>query len=119
MDIALLDDDQDAADLVKLWLTEAGHRVEHFADGEALLAAATGRGHDLYLLDWLVPGLNGIGVLLRLRAAGVARPVLFLSAMDAPEEADDALRAGADGFLAKPVTREALLDRIEALRRLG
>jgi len=86
MDIALLDDDQDAADLVKLWLTEAGHRVEHFADGEALLAAATGRGHDLYLLDWLVPGLNGIGVLLRLRAAGVARPVLFLSAMDAPEE---------------------------------
>lgn len=115
MKIALLDDDQDMADLVRLWLTDAGHAVEHFAEGEALLAAAASRRFDLYILDWLVPGLNGIGVVMRLRAAGDRRPVLFLTQFDAPQEAADAVGVGADAYLVKPVDRDTLLARVQAL----
>lgn len=115
MHIALFDDDQDMADLVRLWLAEAGHTVEHFTDGGQVLAAAAGDRFDLYILDWMVPGLNGIGVVMRLREAGIGRPVLFLTQHGSAENAADALSVGADSFLAKPIDRATLLQRVESL----
>jgi DNA-binding response OmpR family regulator len=117
MKIALLDDDQDIADLVRLWLTEAGHAVEHFAAGADLLAAARDDRFDLYILDWLVPGVNGIGVVMRLRHDGVERPVLFMTQVDSRDDAADAVGAGADDYLVKPVTKDALLERVDRLLR--
>ena len=117
MRIALLEDDADQAALVTLWLTDAGHEVARFADGEALLAELRQARFDLFVLDWLLPGIPGIEVLRRLRAQGVTLPVLFLTQFDTEEKVVEALDAGADDYVAKPALRGAFVARVKALLR--
>ena len=117
MRIALLEDDPDQAALVKLWLTDAGHEVALFPDGEALLAEARQSRPDLYVLDWLLPGLPGIEVLKQLRAQGVTAPVLFLTQFDTEEKVVEAFEAGADDYVAKPALRGVVVARVRALLR--
>jgi len=115
--IALLEDDADQAALVTLWLTDAGHEVTHFATGETLLAEVRQGRFDLFVLDWLLPGVAGIEVLRQLRAHGVTLPVLFLTQFDTEEKVIEALEAGADDYVAKPALRGAFIARIKALLR--
>lgn len=114
---AHLEDDDDQASVMALWLADAGFTVDRFSIGRTLLDAAAGRHYDLFILDWLVPGMNGVEVVKRLRADGVRQPVLFLTQFDSPDNAATALEAGADDYLVKPAARGALLARIHALLR--
>jgi DNA-binding response OmpR family regulator len=115
--IALLEDDADQAALVTLWLTDAGHQVTHFLAGDALLAELRQARFDLFVLDWLVPGLSGIDVLKQLRAQGITLPVLFLTQFDNEQKVVEALEAGADDYVAKPALRAVLVARVRALLR--
>jgi len=115
--IALLEDDVDQAALVKLWLADAGFEVVHFDAGDALLTELRGARYDLFVLDWLLPGLTGIEVLKRLRSQGVSLPVLFLTQFDTEEKVVEALDAGADDYVAKPAQRAVLVARVKALLR--
>lgn len=117
MRIALLEDDSDQAALVKLWLTDAGHEVIHFPAGEPLIAEARQGRFDLFVLDWLLPGLTGIEVLRQLRGAGIEQPVLFLTQFDTEEKVVEALEAGADDYVAKPALRAVFVARVKALLR--
>jgi DNA-binding response OmpR family regulator len=115
--IALLEDDADQAALVKLWLTDAGHEVTHFPIGEELLVALRQSRFDLFVLDWLLPGMSGVEVLRQLRAQGIALPVLFLTQYDNEEKVVEALEAGADDYVAKPALRGVFVARVKALLR--
>ncbi len=117
MRIALLEDDADQAQLVTLWLADAGHEVTHFATGDALLAELRHGRFDLAVLDWLVPGLSGIEVLKRMRGQQLDLPVLFLTQYDTEEKVVEALDAGADDYVAKPALRGVLVARVRALAR--
>lgn len=115
MHIALLEDDEEQADLVQLWLLNAGFHVEWFAFGAPLLDAAAARRYSLYLLDWLVPGMNGIEVVKRLRRGGITQPVLFLTQFDSSENAAEAIAAGADDYIVKSAMPTLLIRRVRAL----
>lgn len=98
-------------------LTEEGFAVEHVGDGREGLYRATGDGFDLVVLDRMLPGLDGLSILRSLRAAGIATPVLVLTAVSAVDARVEGLRAGADDYLVKPFSFEELSARAHALLR--
>jgi DNA-binding response OmpR family regulator len=113
--IAILEDDLDLAELVGGWLKQAHHEVEVFESGAALLNAVALKRYDLMVLDWMLPGLSGLEVVTRLRASGSRVPVLFLTQFDSVDNVATALKAGADDYLAKPVSRNLFLTRVQGL----
>ena len=117
MRVALLEDDPDQAQLVKLWLADAGFEVVHFDAGDALLEALRRERFEVVVLDWLVPKLSGIEVLREMRAQRLDAPVLFLTQFDAEDKVVEALEAGADDYVAKPAVRGVLVARVRALQR--
>ncbi len=118
MRIALLEDDPDQADLVSLWLGEAGYQCAHYAAGRRLMSAAKQESYDLMILDWKLPDLSGIEVLAWLRAnLDWPIPVLFVTQMDTEDDVVRALEAGADDYMTKPVRERELLARVAALSR--
>jgi len=118
MRIALLEDDQDQADLVCAWLKGAGHSCHAYALGKDLVRDAQRETFDMFLLDWEVPGMSGAEVLVWIRA-NVAEPVpvLFVTARQREEDIVHALSSGADDYMVKPLGRLELLARIDALAR--
>jgi len=98
-------------------LGEDGHVVEHVKDGVAAAAAGLRAGHDVIVLDWALPGRDGLDVLKEWRSRGLKTPVLMLTARDTLEERVQALRNGADDHLGKPFAYDELLARLEALHR--
>jgi len=98
-------------------LRHAGFAVDTAADGEEGLAAAELNEYDALVLDVMLPKLDGLGILRRLRAAGRAMHVLLLTARDTIPDRVEGLRAGADDYLIKPFALEELLARVEALCR--
>lgn len=118
--ILVVEDDPDLAFGLEFNLRHEGYDVVLAADGPTGLAAATGDPPDLLVLDVMLPGLDGFGVLERLRTAGLELPVLMLTAR--ADEADKVrgLRSGADDYLTKPFGVMELVARVEALlRRAG
>lgn len=118
MRIALLEDEQDQADLVGVWLRAAGHSCHVYALGKDLVRAAQRETFDLFLLDWEVPGMSGAEVLVWIRA-NIAEPVpvLFVTARQREEDIVHALSSGADDYMVKPLSKLELLARIDALAR--
>lgn len=118
MRIALLEDEQDQADLVCAWLTAAGHSCHAFALGKDLMREVQRETFDLILLDWEVPGMSGAEVLVWIRA-NIAEPVpiLFVTARAREEDIVHALSNGADDYMVKPLGKLELLARINALAR--
>jgi DNA-binding response OmpR family regulator len=118
MRLSLVEDDAAQAELVAGWLEEAGHTVKVFPRGEPFLRALHQDTFDLAILDWDLPDTTGIELLAGLRKlCGWSIPVLFVTVRDREEDVVQALGAGADDYLSKPVSRPVLLARLAALAR--
>jgi two-component system OmpR family response regulator len=117
MKILLVEDDRRASDYLAKGLRELGHVVEQAFDGESGLQAAETATYDVLVLDRMLPRLDGLEIVKRLRAAGSTVPMLILSALDEVDERIQGLRAGGDDYLAKPYHLEELAARLDALAR--
>ena len=115
--ILVIEDEPRIADFLVRGLREEGYAVEHAADGRAGAAALAQGPWDLVLLDWWLPGEDGIQLLQRFRRTNRNTPVLFLTARDAVQQRVEGLDAGADDYLTKPFAFEELLARVRALLR--
>jgi two-component system, OmpR family, copper resistance phosphate regulon response regulator CusR len=115
--ILIVEDEAELADFVIRGLREEGFAVEHAADGELAWAAMRSGTWDLVVLDWWLPGEDGLSVLKRYRQAGGTAPVLFLTARDAVADRVRGLDAGADDYLCKPFAFDELVARVRALVR--
>src|SRR5437764_1601672 len=100
-------------------LAADGYDVRAAADGGAALAAIERSAPDALVLDVAMPGLDGLAVCRRLRAKGLALPILLLTARDGVPDRVAGLDAGADDYLVKPFAAEELLARVRALLRRG
>jgi two-component system response regulator MprA len=117
--ILVVDDDAPIRRMLDRTLSAEGYAVESAADGGAALAAVERSTPDLIVLDVGLPGVDGLSVSKRLRAKGLAVPVLLLTARDAVADRVAGLDAGADDYLVKPFATEELLARVRALLRRG
>lgn len=117
MRIALLEDDPDQVDIVSLWLMNAEHSVVAHGSGAEFLRDVRRDSFDLYMLDWSLPDISGVEVLAKLREAGDFTPVLIATARNEERFIVQALEAGADDYLAKPMRQRELLARVNALGR--
>jgi len=113
----VVEDDAKIASFVVRGLKQAGYAVDHAPDGETGLALAECTGYDVAIVDVMLPGLDGLSVVRRLRAARRQVPVLFLSAKSAVEDRVRGLDSGADDYLTKPFAFSELLARVQALIR--
>ncbi|MEV7025191.1 response regulator transcription factor [Kitasatospora sp. NPDC093558] len=115
----VIDDDPTVAEVVAGYLTRAGHRVDRAADGAEGLALARSAPPDLLVLDLMLPGLDGLEVLRRLRASaeGAGLPVVLLTAKG--DEADRilGLELGADDYVTKPFSPRELVLRVQSVLR--
>jgi DNA-binding response OmpR family regulator len=117
MHIAVIEDERRLATLLRRVLTEERHVVDIAFDGPSGLDLAGSGTYDLIILDLMLPGMDGIEICRRLRAARIETPVLMLTARGAVEDRVAGLRVGADDYLIKPFAMEELLARVEALLR--
>jgi two-component system, OmpR family, response regulator MprA len=117
--ILVVDDDASIRRMLDRTLGAEGYEVEAAADGGAALVAVDRSVPDLVVLDVAMAGLDGLAVCRRLRAKGLAVPVLLLTARDAVSDRVAGLDAGADDYLVKPFAAEELLARVRALLRRG
>jgi len=114
--ILIIEDEEKILQFLQRGLTYEGYRVETAVDGPAGLARARSEAPDLVILDWMLPGLDGLEVCRRLRAGGPT-PILMLTARESVSDRVQGLDAGADDYLVKPFEFEELLARVRALLR--
>ena len=119
MHILFIEDDERVAGYVTKGLREAGHLVDHLADGKQGLVQATCESYDVIILDRMLPTVDGMKILHTIRAMGDMTPVLILSALGDVDERVRGLQAGSDDYLAKPFSLTELLARVEVLGRRG
>ena len=119
MRLLVVEDEPKLAQYLHKGLSENGHVVDVARDGIEGRRLATGGEYDLLLLDVMLPGVDGFGVLAALRAAGKRTPVLMLTARDKVEDRVRGLEQGADDYLVKPFAFSELLARVGALLRRG
>ncbi len=115
--VLVIEDDAEIADFIVRGLREEGYTVELAADGIDGGHALAHSSWDVVVLDWWLPGADGLTLLRRFRQAGNATPVLFLTARDAVSDRVRGLDGGADDYLCKPFDYEELLARVRALSR--
>jgi two-component system response regulator MprA len=115
--ILIVDDETRVTSALRRILAYEGYTVSTAADGESALAAARTRPPDLVVLDIMLPGINGLEVCRRLRAAGDEIALLMLTARDTVTDRVTGLETGTDDYLVKPFALEELLARIKALLR--
>ena len=115
--VLLVEDDASLARSVIEGLSDEGFAVAHAADGDAALQALRGGDWDLVILDWWLPGQDGLAVLKTHRSEGGTTPVLFLTARDAVSDRVRGLDGGADDYLCKPFALDELMARVRALVR--
>lgn len=115
MRILVIEDDRDAAMWLVKGLKESGHIVDLAGDGELGLALALEAVHDVFIVDRMLPKLDGLTLIQRMRSDGIKAPVLILSALSDVDERVKGLRAGGDDYLAKPYAFAELLARVEGL----
>jgi DNA-binding response OmpR family regulator len=117
MRVLLVEDDRKAARLLTKGLQEEGFIIDVAHSGEEGDEAATVTDYDVIVLDWLLPGKDGMAVCRDLRARGISTPILMLTAKDAVKDRVSGLNAGADDYLTKPFVFAELIARIHALLR--
>jgi len=117
MRILVVEDDSKIASFLVRGLKQAAYAVDHAPDGETGLALAQSTNYDAAIVDVMLPQLDGISLVKRLRAARATTPVLFLSAKSSVDDRVKGLQSGGDDYLTKPFAFSELLARIQALIR--
>ncbi len=115
--VLLIEDEANIADYLVRGLREEGFTVEHAADGVTAAKALRARAWDIVLLDWWLPGQDGLALLREFRERDRVTPVLFLSARDQVRDRVLGLDSGADDYLCKPFDFDELLARMRSLLR--
>jgi len=117
MKILIIEDDAATAAYVANGLKQVGHSVDHAPDVRDGLVLAVGHAYDVMIVDRMLGGLDGLGIVKSIRSTGVKTPVLFLTALGGIDERVAGLEAGGDDYLVKPFAFSELLARIDALAR--
>ena len=117
MHILLIEDDINAASYVIKGLKESGHVVDHASDGEEGIELSLTLKFDVIIIDRMLPKLDGLSLIKKIRDQKINTPILILSALGEVDEKVLGLKAGADDYLAKPFSFSELLARIEVLVR--
>lgn len=117
MRILLVEDDDDTARLIEQGLVELGYAVVRAADGADGLRIGGTDPFDVAVLDRMLPGIDGVEVVRRWRAAGISMPVLMLTALGGIMDRVSGLEAGSDDYLVKPFAFPELAARLAALMR--
>ena len=117
MHILLIEDDINAASYVIKGLKESGHVVDHASDGEEGMELSLTLKFDVIIIDRMLPKLDGLSLIKKIRDQKINTPILILSALGEVDEKVLGLKAGADDYLAKPFSFSELLARIEVLVR--
>lgn len=114
--ILVIEDDAQILQFLRRGLAYEGYQVDTAEDGQQGLILARDNPPDVVILDWMLPGLDGLEVCRRLRSGGSV-PILMLTAKDSVADRVEGLDAGADDYLVKPFAFEELLARVRALLR--
>ena len=117
MKLLLAEDDRDLCQAVRVLLERSGYSVDVVHNGADAVDYAREGDYDGLILDWMMPRMDGVEALKRLRGEGVDTPCLMLTARDGVEDRVEGLDAGADDYLAKPFHVKELLARIRAMLR--
>ncbi|MCR4706620.1 MAG: response regulator transcription factor [Clostridiales bacterium] len=117
MKLLFAEDDRDLSRALQALLERAGYSVDCVYTGDDALDYVKSDAYDGMILDWMLPGRDGLDVLRRLRAGGHDLPCLILTARDAVQDRVAGLDAGADDYLAKPFDTQELLARVRAMLR--
>jgi DNA-binding response OmpR family regulator len=117
MRILVIEDDKELCSILEYQMKKSGMEVDFCHDGEEALLYGTKQTYDVIMLDRMLPGMEGISVLEKLRRNKVSTPVIMVTAMDQLENRIEGLDSGADDYLTKPFEIGELLARIRALAR--
>ncbi len=115
MKVLVIEDDVETSAYLARSLREHDHVVDHAADGRDGLMMAGGGNYEVLIVDRMLPGLDGLGVVRTLRGAGIKVPVLFLTALRGVGDRVQGLEAGGDDYLVKPFAFAELLARLNTL----
>jgi heavy metal response regulator len=117
MKIVLIEDDRRTASFIIKGLRQEGYSVDHADDGETGLALALSRAYDVAVIDIMLPKIDGLTLISKLRNSGNRTPALILSAKSSVDDRVKGLQTGGDDYLVKPFAFSELLARIQALLR--
>jgi DNA-binding response OmpR family regulator len=117
LNLLMVEDDESLADMTAAELRDLGHQVRVVGDGRQAFAVLSNESFDAVVLDRMLPHVDGVSLLQRLRNQNVTIPVIMVSALGRSLEKVEGLEAGADDYVAKPVPAAELLARIQAVLR--
>ena len=117
MRVLVVEDDKKIASFVARGLKEAGHAVDTAERGDDALHLGLNNHYDVAIVDLMLPGLDGLGLIERWRAKKVKTPVIILSAKRSVDDRVKGLQVGGDDYLTKPFAFSELLARVQALVR--
>ena len=117
MKILVAEDDIETGNYIRKGLSAEGHTVDLVGDGREALTQASLQEYDLFIIDRMMPGLDGLSLLRAIRAARIGAPAIFLTALGGVNDKVEGLGAGADDYLVKPFAMAELSARIAAISR--
>ena len=117
MRILLVEDDQRTAEFIIAGLKQAGYLVEHHNNGKTGYSQALYESYDAIILDIMLPEMDGLTTISKLRANNITTPTIFLSAKKEVDDRIHGLQAGADDYLVKPFAFSELLARLQTITR--
>ncbi len=117
MQILLVEDDHDTAEFIRNGMLQSGHQVDLADNGNDGLHLAMTEDYDVLVIDRMLPGRDGLSIILALRELKISTPILILSALGEVDHRVEGLQAGGDDYLVKPYAFTELLARLQALVR--